>query len=484
MGNFIFQFFIFLILVSVSLGQEIILQGGEVEGNQLWQGIIRVKGDVIIPANSRITIEPGTQILFDPAGDGIKSGTDKTRCEIIVRGSLIARGQANNKIVFSSFAAAPRMSDWYGIQFLHSKSENVIDFCVIEYGYNGITIKNTNLSVTNSEIRYNYNAGIRAEVKARPTLAKNIISENGYAGVICELGAAPVLTENLITGNPMGIVILSLSQPNLGSVNRNDNYNPGKNQFSNNEEYDIYNHSNKSIPAQNNTWENESITVITEKIYDSANNSKYGTIEIQPVYNSQSRQSTLSRFLILAQDIETPAQNTQFSVNGNQLNSGNTLAEQQTQSPEQSDIMQQIDSTMESVFQNQTHTLTTQLIASTNLAEPTVNISGNRSATGIEQIDYERIFLEPFLDSGKKRILHKQKININSALKNVMKPGVIRVKIVVNQQGRVESASILRGINEIMDNIVLNTVRNYVYDIGKVNGIPVRFSANEVFRFQ
>ena len=69
-------------------------------------------------------------------------------------------------------------------------------------------------------------------------------------------------------------------------------------------------------------------------------------------------------------------------------------------------------------------------------------------------------------------------------MKNVMKPGVIRVKIIVNQQGRVESASILRGINEIMDDVVLNTVRNYVYDIGKVNGIPVRFSTNEVFHFQ
>ena len=69
-------------------------------------------------------------------------------------------------------------------------------------------------------------------------------------------------------------------------------------------------------------------------------------------------------------------------------------------------------------------------------------------------------------------------------MKNVLNPGVIRVKIVINQQGRVESASILRGINKIMDEAVLNTVRNYVYDIGKVNGIPVRFSANEVFRFQ
>lgn len=65
-----------------------------------------------------------------------------------------------------------------------------------------------------------------------------------------------------------------------------------------------------------------------------------------------------------------------------------------------------------------------------------------------------------------------------------MIPGTIRVKVVVNQQGLVESASILRGINEYMDEAVLLVVRKNVYEIGTVNGIPVRFSTNEVFRFQ
>ena len=65
-----------------------------------------------------------------------------------------------------------------------------------------------------------------------------------------------------------------------------------------------------------------------------------------------------------------------------------------------------------------------------------------------------------------------------------MVPGTIRVKVVVNQQGLVESASILRGINEYMDEAVLLVVRKNVYEIGTVNGIPVRFSTNEVFRFQ
>ncbi len=480
MNNLKILFFTFLYMVSVAIAQETVLQGGEISGNPVWQGIIRIQGDVTIPANGRVTIQPGTRILLGPAGDNIKSGIDKTRCEIIVRGSLIARGQPNNKIIFSSASASPRMSDWYGIQFLHNKSENVVDYCIVEYGYNGITIKNTNITISNSEIRYNYNSGIRTEVKAAPNLTQNIVSENGYAGVICELGSKPQLTENLITGNPMGIVILSLSQPNIGSVNRDDSYNPGKNKFLNNEEYDIYNHSNKEIRAQNNTWDNENSNAIAAKIYDNSDNGKYGIIEYEPVYNSQSRQSTLSRFMILAQNNEASAPNTSQNVDTNQSNSGTGLAQQNAQPSAEGDILQQIDSTMENVFRNQSQTEAVPLIASTNPAEP----KEENTSAEIEQIDFNRIFLEPFLDTGRKKIIHKESINFNSTLKNVLTPGVIRVKVVVNQQGKVESASILRGINQIMDESVINTVRNYVYDIGRVNGIPVRFSTNEVFRFQ
>jgi len=282
----------------------------------------------------------------------------------------------------------------------------------------------------------------------------------------------------------MGIVILSLSQPNIGSINRDDKYNPGKNQFLNNEEYDIYNHSNKPILAQNNTWGNKNSAAIAVKIYDSGDNNKYGTIEYQPVFNSRASQSTLSRFMILAQDTETAPQNGQLKLNQDQLDSQSLTSQQDIPIAEQSDIIQQIDSTMESVFQNQSQTTATPLIASTQIPEPVSSGSGNAGAAEIEKLDYGRVFLEPFLDSGKKKILHKETIQVTASLKNIMSPGIIRVKVVVNQQGLVESASILRGINEYMDEVVLLVVHKNVYEIGTVNGIPVRFSTNEVFRFQ
>ena len=79
------------------------------------------------------------------------------------------------------------MGDWYGIELLNPQNISIIDYSIIEYGYDGLSIKKNNPLIRNSQIRLNYNSGINVEVKADPKIIKNIISENGYAGVIASL---------------------------------------------------------------------------------------------------------------------------------------------------------------------------------------------------------------------------------------------------------------------------------------------------------
>jgi hypothetical protein len=275
--------FIFLFLLTHSYAQIQRLSGEKISGEVTWQGTIIIAGDVIVEPKGHLTIKPGTKVLFEANKDLSRGGADKTRCELIVRGTLIARGLPGKKITFSSKSASPRMGDWYGIEFLHLNTDNFLKYCVIEFAHNGITIKNSSMQVANCEIRYNYNAGIRTEVKAKPLISNCILSENGYAGLICELGARPVLTENLISLNRIGVVVFSLSQPNLGSLTKNENYNPGRNNIFNNEEYNLYNHSNKPIIAENNLWGNNDPSFIASKLYDGKDNSKYGTIDYLPI---------------------------------------------------------------------------------------------------------------------------------------------------------------------------------------------------------
>ena len=53
----------------------------------------------------------------------------------------------------------------------------------------------------------------------------------------------------------------------------------------------------------------------------------------------------------------------------------------------------------------------------------------------------------------------------------------------VKKEGDVDSAMVLRGLNAVLDKAVLETVQNYKYESGKINGQKVNFQTMEVFSF-
>ena len=75
------------------------------EGEHRWRGKVFLIGDLIVPKGSRLTVEPGTVVELSPR-DLFGGGVDPNRCEIIVRGELMAR---------SAFFTCRRGS-WYGIR--------------------------------------------------------------------------------------------------------------------------------------------------------------------------------------------------------------------------------------------------------------------------------------------------------------------------------------------------------------------------------
>jgi len=83
-----------------------------------------------------------------------------------------------------------------------------------------------------------------------------------------------------------------------------------------------------------------------------------------------------------------------------------------------------------------------------------------------------------------KRRSTKPKFRITNVLRNVLEAGEIRIRVIVARSGRVDQAHILKGLNEILDQAVLETVKKYRYKGGKVNGQPVKFTTSEVFRFE
>ena len=211
------------------------IQGGYIESKQVtWKAQslpLIVTDDVTVHYQkfnrdtATLTIEPGTEIRFDP-GTHLQIGRGYTWYgrKYSYYGALSAVGTPDAPIVFTSNADTPAPGDWGGIRFKDQTDDNAsrIEHALIEYGD-----MEGNISL----------------YKAAPVIRKNTIRAGNrgiYAGEIGSSSA--VITCNNISENMDGIYIYSNASPQIENNN-----------FLGNINYGIYNNS-ESIPAENNWW--------------------------------------------------------------------------------------------------------------------------------------------------------------------------------------------------------------------------------------
>ncbi len=116
-------------------GSQQIMNGSLPAGQTTWSsaaGPYQISGQVTVPVGATLVIEPGTSVLFEPDA------------ELVVRGTLIARGNAQGRIRFTALPGVPDVPDlpglpdgparWKGIHFVESRSpDNLIAYADIEY---------------------------------------------------------------------------------------------------------------------------------------------------------------------------------------------------------------------------------------------------------------------------------------------------------------------------------------------------------------
>jgi len=472
---------VFLLIILTSLSSEAqvsTINGLKITQEAKWSGTVRIHGDVVIEKGARLTINPGTRILVGNA-DLLNAGNDPRHVEIIVKGVLIARGDIQNKIYFTSAAQQPQMGDWSGITIFNPEQKSIIDYCLIEYATDGLNIKKSQTQVSNSQIRYNFNSGFLTELQATPKIIRCIITENGYAGIICKYGAAPILTENLISLNQIGIVTLDRAKPNLGSAAAGADQNTGQNRIFDNMQYNLFNHSSELILAENNSWGSSDPAAIDELNQDNKDDPRYGLIDFSPILGAR---ETSEALVVLSQNTSsqqprevsagapvavTPAQPQQNSQQINQQNieTGNTTLENNLPLRTEKEIESRI---------GQVQPL---------LTEAKTKENGQKEEKASEPvIDMEQIFLEPFLDSTKE-ILHKEMPQLSEAALKFKESGRIIISVVVSKGGLVENVKLLKGLSPIYNEAALKAARNFRYRPGKVKGQAVRFSTTIVFQF-
>lgn len=532
--------FIFIVISILNVfAQTQTIDGQTINQTVSWSGVVKITGDVVVAPTGILIIEQGTKIIFDAQRDNKKSGDDPTRCELLVKGVLLAKGAANNKIVFTSSAKSPRMGDWYGIQIASSRQGSEIEYAIVEYAYDGITIKKSSPQITNSHIRYNYNSGLTIEIKAKPKLIANVISENGYAGIVCRLNANPFLSENMIALNQIGVIVFGKSQPNLGFLQEGENYNIGQNTIINNEEYDFHNHSSRPIRAENNSWGTTNLADINLQIYDAADESKYGSVDFEPVLGSS--RNAVNRILgnlyasneppagsssppaqtrtssrnqepdqrqtePIAENTNTASQRTvSTNATNGESNPTNTETSDNTSMPviNQPEAItsanpndRQIRVDTENKGENISNLPLDNAAERTEKATPLLatndNVGSENTNQGAEatevkepaepEINYNQIFFDGFLDE-KKKIIKQVAPVISDSRTQPNVRGQVYVRVIVDRAGRVETAHAVRGINEYYDKKSEDAAKKFLFKPGKINGRLVKFQTMLLFKF-
>ncbi len=134
--------------LDVTKGKKI---AGIISKDTTLSGVVRVVGDIYVPEGVTLTILPGTELVIKMSESTkveplfISSGT-----EILVRGNIIAKGTAENKIVFRSMEAKPGMKSYAGVILIGSDIAE-FEHCVFKNAENAIRAIDANLNVDSCE---------------------------------------------------------------------------------------------------------------------------------------------------------------------------------------------------------------------------------------------------------------------------------------------------------------------------------------------
>ncbi|MCH8012064.1 MAG: VCBS repeat-containing protein [Candidatus Marinimicrobia bacterium] len=185
-----------MILVFIlTVGAELSAQtevSGIISSDTTWtqaMSPIIITGEVTVNSGVTLTVDPGVTVLLN-------SGLSLT-----IDGSLRAIGTVTDSITFTANTATPMPGFWGGVVFNSSSSNDTLEYCKMEYGWQVITVYSTSsILIKHCMIINNEDRSIHLRNGASPTIMNNIISNNGY-GIVGWPNCSPLIEDNIITNN-------------------------------------------------------------------------------------------------------------------------------------------------------------------------------------------------------------------------------------------------------------------------------------------
>jgi hypothetical protein len=123
----------------------------------IWKDTVWT-GDILI--NSVVTVAPGVTLEVRPGATIRFTRFDSNRDqigehELFIQGRFVARGTAEQPILFTSAEERPVSGDWGAINMMASMAENILEHCRIEYAYRGFHAHFGRARIDHSSISHN-----------------------------------------------------------------------------------------------------------------------------------------------------------------------------------------------------------------------------------------------------------------------------------------------------------------------------------------
>ena len=251
-----------------------------IEEDTTWSGEQLIEGIVVVKKGATLTIAPGTKVSFsrtDIDNDGIGEG------ELIVEGSLNAKGTKAEPILFTSAAVAPRKRDWKFIMINFSQG-STLEYCIIEYAFSAVQVHFSSCTIKNCILRNNED-GLRFST-ARLELSHNEIYQNIYGLRYEERGSKAEVSYNVIRQNDYGIFCVFKSE-NLTLFEHNNVYD--------NHKYNLLlgNQQQADLGLPHNYWGSKDPNQVMEKIFAKNYEPFLGKVTILPLSQSPIPQAGL-----------------------------------------------------------------------------------------------------------------------------------------------------------------------------------------------
>jgi len=145
--------------------------------------------------NAQLTIEPGVEVRF---GGPFSINVEEN-------GTIYAVGTLNNNITFTSNKDEPQAGDWDTIKF-KGAVPSTLEYCVLRYATNGITIINSNVTIKYSDISGSYQNGIVIS-NSTAKILNNQINANTQNGIYITGARQVDVQNNIIRANENGILL-------------------------------------------------------------------------------------------------------------------------------------------------------------------------------------------------------------------------------------------------------------------------------------